>query len=150
MGRYSTPQLVPVVKPDPAQDFARLRQQFVEMGGELICPDDDVVAWKETSMFRIFELKHHTIVIVPYNWGTAVYNIIIFAARIKPGLDPYEAIQFDFKSGPDARCWNTGIDWNVSEPGIEAMGGALDVGVEEMLTREGARLPEIRYRCPCG
>jgi L-amino acid N-acyltransferase YncA len=31
----------------------------------------------------------------------------------------------------------------------EAMGGCLDEGVEKVLTREGVRLPELRYRCPC-
>lgn len=116
MGRYSIPQLVPVVKPDPAQDFARLREQVLGMGGDFVCSDDDLVSWKDTSMFRIFELKHHTVVVFPYNWGDPVYDIIIFSGRIKPGLDPYEALQFDFKSGSDAQCWNTGIEWNVSEP----------------------------------
>jgi hypothetical protein len=118
VGRYSPPQLVPVVKPDPQQDFARLQKQFAAMGGKLVCSDDDVATWKDTNMFRIFELKHDTVVIFPYNWGTAVYNIIIFAGRIRPDLNPYDAILFDSVQGPNARVWNTGIDWSVSDPAI--------------------------------
>ncbi len=116
IGNYSIPKLVPVVKPDPQQDFQRLRTQFQTMGGELVSSDDDTVTWKDTAMFRLFELKHHTVVVFPYNWNKNGYNIIIFAGRTKPELDPYDAIQFNFESGPNAHCWNTGIDWNVLDP----------------------------------
>jgi hypothetical protein len=118
MGNYSTTKLVPIEKPDPQQDFQRLRIQFQTMGGELVSSDDDTVTWKDTAMFRMFELKHHTVVVFPYNWEKDSYNIIIFAGRIKPDMDPYDAIQFNFESGPNAHCWNTGIDWNVSDPQI--------------------------------
>lgn len=121
MGRYSAPKLVPVVKPDPAQDFARLRKLLVAMDGELVCSDDDFVTWEDTSIFRVFELKHHTVVIFPCNWDASVYNIIIFAGRIKPGLDPYDAIQFKFVSGPGAHCWNTGIEWNPDDPLLKSV-----------------------------
>lgn len=114
-GRFAPPRLVQGSKPDPVEDYTRLRELFRKNGGDLVTAEDQTVTWKDTSMFRMFEFKHHTVVIFPYNWTPERYNVIIVAGHINPEVNPFDALNYKTEYQPTTRRWIEGVNWDLDE-----------------------------------
>lgn len=118
VGKWRPAPLVQGSRTDPATDFARLRQLFETNGGQLVRPEDDgaEVRWRETTLFRLYELQAHTVVIFPYNWTPSHFEMIVFAGHLKPGVtDIAHAIYVDYDS-KTMTFFNNTIDFALTPP----------------------------------
>jgi L-amino acid N-acyltransferase YncA len=82
-----------------------------------------------------------------------VYGIYLDPLRYRKGFGT--ALWLDAGRRLAAQGYRELIVWVLSANSparkfYEAMGGWMEPGVEKVLTREGVRLQEVRYRCPCG
>lgn len=121
-----------IKKQEPVDDFVRLRKLFKDHGGDLVSRDDKVVKWKDTRMFRMFEFKHHTVVIFPYNWldGSRKderFDLHMFAGHVKDYTNLYTAFGYSFdppdpRTGKGARYYNTKMDLDVGAPAVQDVG----------------------------
>jgi len=79
-------------KPDPQEDFVALCKFAEAHGGRLVTADDEVVKWRDTYLFRMFELKHHTVVIFPYDWTEDRFDLIVFAGHVKDYKNAFASV----------------------------------------------------------
>ena len=81
--KYGPPAFIEEKLSDPQDDYRNLKELFQEHHGNMTLPGDRIVKWKDTKYFRLFEFKHHSIVIFPHNWNRERYNLYIFAGHVK-------------------------------------------------------------------
>jgi hypothetical protein len=121
---YAPPQLIKGEKPTPTEDLSHLKKLFKRFDGNLLSEDDVMVRWKDTKMFRMFEFKHHTIVVFPYNWDLKGFNLIIFAGRVLNYNNLFESIRYkykpNYKAGTD--YFNNSIVFNLKDSSIRKIG----------------------------
>jgi len=121
-----------VEKRTPVEDFVRLRKLFKAHGGDLISRDDKVVKWKDSRIFRMFEFKHHTVIIFPYNWidgkrSEERFALHMFAGHAKDYSNLYTAFGYDLdpydpESGKGDRYRNTRMNIDVTAPALQEVG----------------------------
>ena len=97
MGRYTAPKLVKGGKPTPKEDYLKLKTFFENKGGRLEAADDTIVKWKDTKIYRIYEFKHHTVAIFPFNWNEKQFDMYIFAGHLKKYDDLLNDISLKFR-----------------------------------------------------
>jgi hypothetical protein len=82
-GRYAPPKLEKGRKRSPEEDFVKLTALFKKYNGKLFSKNDSVVKWKDTKIYRIYEFKHHSIAVFPYNWNEKCFDMYIFSGHLK-------------------------------------------------------------------
>ena len=123
-GKYAPPPLKTVsTAPTKAQeDFTRLRDLFKSYGGSPVTPSDRIVRWKDTKMFRLFELQDHSLVMFPHNWTSARFEVIVFAGHVKDYHDLFGSIFYKHETPPpgsDCPYVNRTMDLDPTKPGLD-------------------------------
>ena len=123
-GKYAPPKLVKMPKPNPLDDFIKLRELFKTLGGNLVTQDDVIVRWKDTDIFRMFEFKHHTVVVFPYNWTSKKFDLILFAGHIKNYGNIFDSIYYKYKPNHETKIYfyNETMNLNPVEVHINEVG----------------------------
>jgi len=97
-GRYAPPKLETAKKPDPVEDYLKLKALFEKYDGKLAADDDTVVKWKDCEYYRLFEFKNHSVAIFPYNWDEEHFDLYIFAGHLKKYDNMLDDIYFTHHS----------------------------------------------------
>lgn len=119
---WSGPREGRAQRPDPGVDFKRLHEHFRKRGGSLVSRDDALVKWKDTALFRMFEFKHHTVVIYPYTWSPSGFDVIMFAGHVRDYDNVFDAIFYEYDAAPVIAYRNVGMDLDVRSPSLRDVG----------------------------
>ncbi|MDD3118952.1 MAG: hypothetical protein PHQ27_07230, partial [Victivallales bacterium] len=103
-GRYRPTPLKKMKKPDPVESYQQLEALFRKYGGHLAGPEDKTVKWKDTQLYRIYEFKHHTVAIFPFNWNEQCFDMFLIAGHLKKYDNLLEDIGFTYGYDEELSC----------------------------------------------
>jgi hypothetical protein len=120
---YAPIKLVKGKKTNPIEDFDNLNRLFFKSNGNLTSSNDEIVRWKDTKMFRLFELDHHTVVIFPYNWDRDGFDLIFFAGHVINYDNLFNSIRFRYRPNSEEGTdyINNTMIFNLSDPSIKSI-----------------------------
>jgi hypothetical protein len=95
--KYSLPKLYDGPKPDPKDNFFHLNDVFAKYNGRLYSSKGEIVKWRDTKMFRLYELARYSVVVFPYDWNQGEFEVILFSGHVRDYENLYDSIRVKYK-----------------------------------------------------
>ena len=125
---------------DPAADFMRLRGVFARWGGNLTAADDDIVRWKDTQTFRLYEFKHHSVAVFPHNWNANCLDMYLINGHVRK-LEHSDDLMFGYRYSMERGGCEINVNFNLTTN----LTAVDKIGLQEIflgMTAEEARAVE--------
>jgi len=86
-GKYRLPEEVPFTPRSAEEDLKSLATLAEKYNGKLWTDEDKTVKWYDTRLYRLYEFRHHTVVVFPHNWDEMKFDIDLIAGHIRDKRD---------------------------------------------------------------